>query len=107
MGQKKGEFRYSIRDAVPGQSVLDFLHNAGSYKKVRTQKVDFLSLDDFDYSRTRLIDDNMGYEADRIIVYVKEPELFVVFDVFKAQKEGYFTLSNLWHTRQIITRGKH
>jgi hypothetical protein len=107
MGQEQGEFRYSIRDAVPGQSILDFLHNAGSYRTVRTQKVDFLSLDDFDYSRTRLLDDNMGYEWDRVIVHIKNPELYVVFDVFKSRKEEYFTLANLWHTRKILTQGEH
>ena len=36
MGQARGESRYSVRDAVPAQSVLDFLHNAGSYRRVRT-----------------------------------------------------------------------
>jgi hypothetical protein len=107
MGQKEGQYRYSIRDAVPGQSILDFLHNAGSYRKVRTQKVDFLTLSDFDYSRTRLIDDNMGYEWDRIITYIKNPEIFVVFDIFKSHKEEFFTLSNLWHTRKIVAYGKH
>ena len=107
MGQEQGEFRYSIRDAVPGQSILDFLHNAGSYRKIRTQKVDFLSLEDFDYSRTRLTDDSMGYEWDRVIVYVKNPELYVVFDIFKSRKEEYFTLANLWHTRKILAQGKH
>lgn len=107
MGQKKGEYRYSIRDAVPGQSLLDFLHNAGSYRKVRTQKVDFLNLDDFDYSRTRLIDQGMDYEWDRVVVSIKEPEFFVVFDVFKSLREGYYTLSNLWHTRKIVSCGEH
>ncbi|MDY7108206.1 MAG: hypothetical protein SYC29_06170, partial [Planctomycetota bacterium] len=107
MGQEEGEYRYSIRDAVPGQSVLDFLHNAGSYRSVRTQKIDFLTFVDFDYSRTRLIDDKMGYEWDRVIAYVKDPELFVVFDVFKSRIEEYFTLANLWHTRQILERGEH
>ena len=107
MGQKKGEHRYSIRDAIPGQSVIEFFHNAGSYRKVRTQKVDFLSLDDFDYSRTRLMDEGLGYEWDRVIVYVKDPEFFVVFDILKSLKEEYFTLSNLWHTRKIVAQGEH
>lgn len=107
MGQEQGQFRYSTRDAVPGQGVLDFLHNAGSYRIVRTQKVDFLTLPDFDYSRTRLVDDHMGYEWDRVITFIKEPGIFVVFDVFKGQKEEYFTLSNLWHTRKIMTKGDH
>jgi hypothetical protein len=107
MGQKQGEFRYSIRDEIPGQNILDFLHNAGSYRRVRTQKVDFLSLDEFDYSRTRLLDDSMGYAWDRIITHVKDPELFVVFDVFKSLKEEYFTLANLWHTRKILLHGEN
>ena len=107
MGQKQGEFRYSIRDAVPGQNVLDFLHNAGSYRIVRTQKIDFITLPDFDYSRSRLIDDNMGYAWDRVIAYVKDPELFVVFDIFKARQEDFFTLANLWHTRRIVKQGEH
>lgn len=107
MGQKQGEYRYSVRDAVAGQNILDFLHNAGSYRIVRTQKVDFISLPDFDYSRTRMIDDKMGYEWDRVITYVKDPELFVIFDIFKARIEDFFTLSNLWHTRKIIAQGDH
>lgn len=107
LGQQQGEYRYQMRDAVPGQSLLDFLHNAGSYRQVRTQKIDFISLPDFDYSRTRLIDDRLGYEWDRIITYVKAPELFVVFDVFKAGVEEFFTAANLWHTRKIVARGDH
>ena len=107
MGQARGESRYSIRDAVPGQGVLDFLHNAGSYRRVRTQKVDFLSFPDFDYSRTRLLDDGWGFEWDRVVVYVHEPEAFVVFDVFKARREEFFTLAGLWHTRKIFAQGPH
>jgi hypothetical protein len=107
MGQEQGEYRYSIRDAIPGQGVLDFLHNAGSYRIVRTQKVDFITLPDFDYSRTRLIDEALGYEWDRVIAYVKDPELFVVFDIFKARREDYFTLADLWHTRRIVKQGEH
>ncbi|UCD76018.1 MAG: hypothetical protein JSV91_03665, partial [Phycisphaerales bacterium] len=57
MGQEQGQHRYSVRDAISGQPVLQFLRNAGSYRPVRTRKVDFISLPDFDYSRTRLIDD--------------------------------------------------
>lgn len=106
-GQKEGEYRYSVRDAVPGQPLLEFLRDAGSYRSVRTQKVDFLTFDDFDYSRTRLVDEGWGYQADRVVVYVKDPECYVVFDVFKARREGYFTLGALWHTRQVFDRGEH
>jgi hypothetical protein len=107
MGQKQGEYRYSIRDEIKGQTVLEFLRNAGSYRPIRTQKVDFLTFEDFDYSRTRLIDDKMGYTWDRVITYIKEPGIFVVFDIFKALKEGFYTLANLWHTRKVLDQGKH
>jgi hypothetical protein len=106
-GQKAGEFRYSVRDAVPGQSLLEFMHNAGSYRPVRTRKVDFLTFEDFDYSRTRVVDDGWGYQADRVVVYIKEPECYIVFDVFKALREDYFTLGAFWHTRKIFDRGAH
>jgi len=107
MGQQAGEYRYSLREAVPGQSLLDFLRDAGSYRRVRTQKVDFLNLSDFAYSRTRLTDDNWGYEWDRVITFIKDINIFVVFDIFKSLKEEFFTLANLWHTRQIMAKGNH
>ncbi len=106
-GQKAGQSRYSVRDAVPGQSILEFMRNAGSYRPVRTRKVDFLTFDDFDYSRTRVIDDGWGYQADRVVVWVKDPECYVVFDIFKALREDYFTMGAFWHTRRIYDRGEH
>jgi hypothetical protein len=107
MGQNAGEQRYSTKDPVPAQPLLEFLRDAGSYRPIRTKKVDFLALPEFDYARTRLIDDGWGYDADRVVVYVKDPEMFVVFDIFKSRTEEYFTLANLWHTRQVLARGEH
>ncbi len=107
MGQDKGDTRYSSKDPVPAQPLLEFLRDAGSYRPVRTRKVDFLSLPEVDYSRTRLIDDGWGYDYDRVVAYVKDPGLFVVFDIFKSRTEEYFTLANLWHTRKIYTQGDH
>lgn len=107
MGQKPGEARLSVNEPVPAQPLLDFLHNSGAYRRVRTQKIDFLTLPEFDYSRTRLIDDKLGYEWDRVLVYVKKPETFVVFDIVKATVEEYFTAAALWHTRKIVASGPH
>jgi hypothetical protein len=107
LGQKPGEFRYSIRDTVPGQGLLEFLRDAGSYRRTRTQKIDFLTFPDFDYSRTRVVDDNWGYQSDRVVVYVKQPGCFVVFDIFKSLREEYFTLADAWHTQKIYARGDH
>ncbi len=107
MGQKAGEYRFSVREAIPGQGVLDFLRDAGSYRRVRTQKIDFLTFPDFDYGRARLIDDNWGYQGDRVVAYVKRGGYFVVFDVLKALREEWFTLAGLWHTRKIWAQGEH
>jgi hypothetical protein len=109
LGQKAGEYRYSQSDHPPieAQSVLDFMHNAGSYKQVRTQKIDFLTFPEYDYSRTRMIDEQMGYEWDRVIVYIKDPVMYVVFDVFKSKSEQYFTAANFWHTQNIVKQGEH
>jgi hypothetical protein len=108
-GQKAGEYRYSQSDYPPitPQNIMDFMHNAGSYRKVRTQKIDFLTFPDHDYSRTRLIDDEMGYENDRVVVFIKDPAMYVVFDVFKSRSEQFFTATNLWHTQKILNQGEH
>lgn len=108
-GQEEGQVRYVLGKvgAVAGQSVLDFMRNAGSYRKVRAQKIDFLTFPEFDYSRTRLVDDLAGYETDRVITYIKNPEMFVVFDIVKSRTESFFTAANMWHTRKIVDQGEH
>jgi hypothetical protein len=54
-----------------------------------------------------MIDDGWGFEWDRVIAYIKDPEIFVVFDIVKARVEEYFTMANLWHTRRIVEQGDH
>jgi hypothetical protein len=106
-GQAAGQYRYSVREEVPGQGLLEFLRDAGSYRRVRTRKIDFLTFPDFDYSRTRVSDEPWGYESDRAIVYLKDPEMFVVFDVLKSLRDEYFTLAQVWNTRRVVSRGDH
>lgn len=107
LGQKEGEWRYATPDqaAVPGQSMLDFFRNSGAHRQVRTQKIDFLTLEHYDMTRTRLIDDNLGYVADRIVNYIKDLDWFVIFDVIRFTKPTYLTMANLWHTRKILEQG--
>jgi len=107
LGQKEGQHRYATakRGAVEGQSMLEFFRNSGAYRQVRTQHVDFLSLEQFDMSRTRIIDVELGYEADRIITYVKPLDWFVVFDVLRYTRPGYLTMANLWQTRLVHASG--
>lgn len=109
MGQEKDGHRYSPPDnpEIPGQKVLEFLHNSGACQPVRTQKTDFMTFDEFDYSRTRLIHERFGYQWDRAVIYVKETDMFIVFDIVKANERGYLTACNLWHTRGILAQGEH
>ncbi|HLE56219.1 MAG TPA: hypothetical protein VJB15_03985, partial [Rhodothermia bacterium] len=90
LGQKPGQYRYASPDqgAVPGQSLLDFFRDSGAYQQVQTRKIDFLTLDHFDMGRTRLIDQRLGYEADRIVNYIKDLDWFVVFDVLRFTEPG-------------------
>ena len=88
------------------QGVYEFLRGSGNYRPVRTQKIDFLKFRDVDVSRTRVIDEAMGYEWDRVITWVKERNFFVVVDGMKALRNDYFTFTNLWHTLQIHSKDK-
>jgi len=101
--QNKLVVRKNKRDAT--QPVDQFLYNSGAYRPVRTQKVEFHAFDKTEMSRTRVIDDKMGYAWDRIITYLKEDDTFVVVDAVQATVEDYFTYTNLWHTRQVHNSG--
>ena len=88
------------------QSLWEFIRNSGAYRPVHTNLINFIKFDHVDYSRTRLIDDEMGYEWDRVVIYHKIDQFFVVVDVIKSLREDYFTYSNLWHTRKIVNQSK-
>jgi hypothetical protein len=74
---------------------------------VRTQKIDFLALKEVDMSRTRLIDDHLGYQWDRVITYVKDQDFFIVIDGLKILRSDYFTFTNFWHAQHVLAHGEH
>ncbi len=88
------------------QNVYEFLRGSGNYRHVRTQKIDFLNFKDVDVSRSRVVDDELGYEWDRVVTWVKEKDFFVVVDGIRALRNDYFTFTNLWHTQQIHSQEK-
>jgi hypothetical protein len=91
----------------PHQGLLEFLRNSGAYRPVTTLKVDFLPLREVDMSRTRMVDENLGYQWDRIITYVRDPGWFVVVDAVKMLRTDYFTFSTLWHAQHVLSSGEH
>ena len=101
--QNKLVVRKNKRDNT--QPIDQFLYNSGAYRPVRTQKIDFLTFDKTEMSRTRVIDDKMGYAWDRIITYLKEDDVFIVVDAVEATVEDFYTYTNLWHTRTIHDNG--
>jgi hypothetical protein len=88
------------------QPLLEFVRNSGAYRAVRTQKIDFLNLREVDMSRTRLVDQDMGYQSDRVITFIKADGWFVVVDAVKILRTGYYTFANLWHAQHILSKGK-
>ena len=97
--------RLNKRD--PRQPLLSFLYNSGAYRHVRTQKIDFLRLSEVDMSRTRVIDEVLGYQWDRCVTYVKEDDFFVVVDAIKILRSDYFTFANLWHGQNVFAHGEN
>jgi hypothetical protein len=89
------------------QSLLEFLRNSGAYRTAATQKIDFFKFTDCDLSRTRMRDASLGYEWDRVIVYLKRSEAFAVFDIVKILESDYYTFANLWHGQKILEQGDH
>lgn len=89
------------------QTVPDFIRTSGAYRPVRTQKVDFLTFEDVEMSRTRLYDDVIGYEWDRIVTWVKPHGFFLVVDAVQARQTDYYTFTNFWHTQTLHAQGPH
>ncbi len=87
------------------QPLFEFLRNSGAYRPVVTQKIDFFNFRDVDMSRTRLTDRNGGYEWDRVIVYLKKKDFFLVFDIVKILEKDFYTLASLWHSQKILEKG--
>ncbi|MBN1351509.1 hypothetical protein JXJ21_19000 [candidate division KSB1 bacterium] len=81
--------------------LLPFLLDGGRYKFVNTQLMHFRRFKEVDISRTRLTDEKLGYQWDRLINYMKAKDWFIIFDIVKFLKSDKFTLANLYHTQLI------
>lgn len=91
-----------------GEDTLAFLRDAGAYRPVRTEEIDFVAFDSFggtDYSRTRVTDAELGYAWDRTLVFPHESGLVVVVDSVRVLAPGTYTFATLWATQRIAARG--
>jgi len=87
------------------QPLLEFLRHSGAYHPTRTQKIDFFTFPDAEMSRTRVEDERTGFASDRVIVYLKCENIFVVFDIVKILRADYYTFSTLWHATTVLEQG--
>ncbi len=88
-----------------GQDPFELLRNRGSHRSVTTSRIDFQRLAAVDYARTRVVDRDMGWSWDRVVVHLRERGAFAVVDGFVALRDGYFTTSCLWHTQRVLAQG--
>jgi len=93
-----------VRKGIADQQLrlLPFLLDGGQYHFVNTKLMHFRRFKEVDISRTRLIDEDCGYQWDRLINYLKDKEWFVIFDIVKILKNGPYTLANLFYTQNIV-----
>jgi hypothetical protein len=87
------------------QSLWEFLRNSGAYRAVETEKIDFWTSDQFDFSRTRISDRRDGVQHDRVVAWLKRENVYVVFDVVKFLATDYYTLATLWHGTTVLDQG--
>lgn len=84
---------------------LGFLHDDGHHRPMETQRIDFYTFEEVDFSRTRATDRAMGYRWDRIVAYLKAEDLFVIFDGVEALRPNRLAVCNLFYTHEILGRG--
>lgn len=88
------------------QPLWHFLQNSGGHRSAETQKIEFLRSGEFDVSRTRVTDERDGVEHDRVIAWLKQENVYVVFDIVKFLETDFFTLSTLWHGTTVLDQGE-
>ena len=88
------------------QSLWNFLENSGGHRSVETEKIEFWRADEFDVSRTRVTDEAAGVQNDRVVTWLKEENVYVVFDIVKILETGYYTLATLWHSTTVLDQGE-
>ena len=89
-----------------GDSVYEFLHDDGHHRPMETERIDFRTFEEVEFSRTRATDRVAGYEHDRIIAYLKRPDLFVVVDAVTFLLSGPYSVSNLFYTHEVVASGE-
>lgn len=89
-------------------SFFDWVHDEGHYRPVQTEKIHFYRLPRpaVDTSRTRVTDTQRGIVWDRVVSYLRDDEIYVLFDIVHSVQEGTLTLGNLFYTTHVLDEGE-
>jgi len=89
-------------------SFFDWVHDEGHYRPVQTEKIHFYRLPRLaiDTSRTRLTDTQRRVVWDRVVSFLREEEIYVLFDIVRSTQEGTLTIGNLFFTTDILNEGE-
>ncbi|MBM7565291.1 hypothetical protein [Paenibacillus sacheonensis] len=111
-GAPNGRYRADIyhnrlvfRYGAPEGPLYDFIHDDGSYKQAKTEKLHFHTFAELDYSRTRMIDPLRAVVWDRCVTYLKQEGVYILVDWTVSQSEGLLTTANLWHPSSVLEAG--
>ena len=85
--------------------VVGYLSQNRQYHAVRTEKIHFGNFGSIDYSRTRLMDDQVGYTGDRMVLFVVDPGMYIVVDSIRIDRAGHKLFVNMWHPDQVLKQG--
>lgn len=88
-------------------SFFDWIHDEGHYRPVQTEKIHFYRLPNpaVDTSRTRVTDQRRGIIWDRVVSYLRDDEIYVLFDIVHSTQDGSLTLGNLNYTTNVLNQG--
>lgn len=101
--------RLAIRNEAPDAKnpILHSLHQRTWYQPTRTEKIHFFNFEKWDYSRTRVTRAEEGWEWDRSIIYLKDLDIFVLFDTVRVLNDCFLNINNIFHTQQILSTGEN
>ncbi len=111
-----GEYRADVfhNRIVARRGLIDYtsrllpqIMDYGRHRWVRTRLMFFHAMNEVDVSRSRVLDEDMGYQWDRVVNYLKKENIFVIFDIIEVLRSGHYNFSNLLWTRQILSHGRN
>ncbi|MDB6127782.1 MAG: hypothetical protein JWM35_1678 [Verrucomicrobia bacterium] len=100
--------RIVARTGFPPESdIFDYLKTDTTYHPVTTEKIHFGNFGSLDYARTRLVDRERGYTADRITLFAPESGLYIIVDSILIDEAGNKVFCNTWHPDKILQQGEN